>query len=323
MRGSLSNLRSIAAMAIWAASLAGCATVASPKAQPVNEQKKPEGLAAHSQPAPSGIAATGEQRKKKVADEFDHERDRAQYQAAVSRWRQGDAAGARETLAPLLARNPDHHEAQLLAAQLELADDKPKSSLERARRVLVARPDDAQAHFQAALALDTLGSAADALPHYEQAAQLAPHDEVIQASYQSALTAAVPPPLGTGVNVSDAAPAEPGRQPQAAVDAAVAALRQNRIPAAIQIATTSLKQSPDNAALWRTLGMAHFQNGDLAAAESALTRAIALDRSSALACYLMGSTLARAGRSEEAADYFARAAHIDARYANAGRQSAG
>ena len=54
----------------------------------------------------------------------------------------------------------------MLAAQIELANDKPKAALERARRVLVAHSDNAQAHFQAALALDSLGSAADALPNH-------------------------------------------------------------------------------------------------------------------------------------------------------------
>ena len=95
-----------------------------------------------------------------------------------------------------MARNPDYREAHLLAAQLDLFENKPKAALAHARYVLVAYPNDSQAHFEAALALDAMGAAADALPHYEQAARLAPNDEAYQVSYQTALTAVIPPPVG-------------------------------------------------------------------------------------------------------------------------------
>jgi Flp pilus assembly protein TadD len=333
--------------------LAGCATVDTSKTSSNDGASKPAAETPSAKAASPNLTEQREQRRKMVVAEFDEQRDRAQYQAALSRWQQGDAAGCRETLAPLLARNPDHREAQLLAAQLELFDDKPKQALERARRVLVAHPDDAQAHYEAALALDAMGGMADALPHYEKAAQLAPREEAYQASYQAALTATLPPPgspagrikiperarsAGSADNAdrartddespaSDsavrerlaafyrAASAHPDDQ-QIPLDAAVYSLRQDRPEAAIAIATAGLQNFPDSPALYRVLGMAQYRHGDFAAARVSLGRALSLDKSNALAYFLMGSTLARLGEADAARKQFDKAARLDPRYGN-------
>jgi tetratricopeptide (TPR) repeat protein len=234
----------------------------------------------------------------------------------LSHWHRSDATAARETLAPVLVRNPDYRDAHLLAAQLDLFADKPKTALAHARQILVAHPDDAQAHFQAAVALDAMGAAADALPHYEKAAQLAPKDEVFQASYQAAVGIAVPPPMDSAATASiseSAARANPDN-PQLALDAAILALRQNRPEAAIEIAITAVNRHADSAPLWRTLGMAQYRSGQFAAAEASLKQAIALDKSNALAYFLMGSTLSREAQSEAARPYFDEAARLDPRF---------
>ena len=64
------------------------------------------------------------------------------------------------------------------------------------------------------------------------------------------------------------------------------------------------------------LGMAQFQCGDYGAAQASFGRAIALDKSSALAYFLMGSALARMGESQAARPYFDEAARLDPRYCN-------
>jgi tetratricopeptide (TPR) repeat protein len=333
------------------AAVSGCASVETNKVSPDIVAKKPAVDKAVEKPAPASVSAMRDERRKTVVAEFERERDRAQYQAALSHWHRGDAAAARETLAPVLVRNPDYRDAHLLAAQLDLFADKPKSALAHARQILVAHPDDAQAHFEAAVALDAMGAAADALPHYEKAAQLAPKDEVFQASYQAAVGIAVPPPMGSAVaaSISESAgranpaanstasyqaesvghsPLALDRQlgaltaaaranpdnPQLALDAAILALRQNRPEAAVEIATTAVNGHADSAPLWRTLAMAQYGTGDFAGAEASLKQAIALDKSNALAYFLMGSILSREAQSEAARQYFDEATRLDPRF---------
>jgi Flp pilus assembly protein TadD len=338
-------------LAICIAAFGGCASVGTNKVTPDPAAKKPAAERAVEKPASTSVSAMRDERKKTVVAEFERERDRAQYQAALSHWHRGDAAAAGEMLAPVLARNPDYRDAHLLAAQLDLFADKPKAALAHARHVLVAYPDDPQAHYEAAVALDAMGAAADALPHYEKAAQLAPKEDIFQASYQAAIGAAVPPSMGSAetVNISDgtgridpavdtiasyhgdptnnpkaavdqrlealraAARANPD-DPQIALDAAIYALRQNQPHAAIEVATTAVTRNADSAPLWRTLGMAQCRDGDFVAAEASLRRAIALDKSNALAYFLMGSTLSREAQSEAARQYFDEAARLDPRF---------
>ncbi|HEV2972175.1 MAG TPA: tetratricopeptide repeat protein [Pirellulales bacterium] len=333
--------------------IAGCATVDASKTSPNDPANKPASETSSAKPASPSVAEQREQRRKMVAAEFDQQRDRAQYQAGLSRWQQGDATGCREALTSLLARNPDHREAQLLAAQLDLFDDKPKQALDRARHVLVAHANDAQAHYEAALALDALGGMADALPHYEKAAQLAPREEAYQASYQAALKATLPPPDGHvgSINTPDrldravsdgksdcaggdgesadsdsavrnrlaafyqSANAHPDDS-QIPLDATVYALREDRPEAAIEIATAALRNFPDSSALYRVLGMAQYRHGDFTAARVSLGRALVLDKSNALAYFLMGSTLARLGEADAARRHFDEAARLDPRYGN-------
>jgi Flp pilus assembly protein TadD len=175
---------------------AGCATVNGPKTSADGTAQQTAADREPSKPAAKSFNEQRAGRRRDVVAEFDRQRDRAEYQAAFNEWQQGDAAAARETLAPVLTRNPDYREAHLLAAQLDLFDNMPKAALAHARQVLVAHPDDPQAHFETAMALDAMGAVADALPHYEKAARLAPNEDVYQVSYQSALTGAIPPPMG-------------------------------------------------------------------------------------------------------------------------------
>ena len=80
-----------------------------------------------------------------VATEFDRHRDEAQYQAALNRWREDDAAGCRESLEHLLARNSSHCPGRLLFAQVCLSDGNAKGALEQVRQVLALQPQNAEA----------------------------------------------------------------------------------------------------------------------------------------------------------------------------------
>lgn len=96
---------------------------------------------------------------------------------------------------------------------------------------------------------------------------------------------------------------------------AVEALAGGDTAAAIDWATTGLAQAPERSeALYRVLGAAHYRRGEYQAAQNALAQALSLDKSDALAYFLMGSTLAKQGQSETAARCFAEAARLDPRY---------
>jgi tetratricopeptide (TPR) repeat protein len=97
---------------------------------------------------------------------------------------------------------------------------------------------------------------------------------------------------------------------------AVESLALGDTNAAIDAATRGLSRSPEEAgALYRVLGTAHYRQGEYEAAQAALAQALSLDKTDALAYFLMGSTLAKLNEPANAARYFSEAARLDARYA--------
>jgi tetratricopeptide (TPR) repeat protein len=86
--------------------------------------------------------------------------------------------------------------------------------------------------------------------------------------------------------------------------------------AAIDAASRGLSSTPeDAAALYRVLGAAHYRQGEFEAAQAALAQALSLDKTDALAYFLMGSTLAKLNQPAAAAKQFSEAARLDARFA--------
>ena len=130
---------------------------------------------------------------REVAADFDRRRDEAQYQAALNRWREDDAAGCREAVGQLLARTPSHSKARLLLADVELSQGNPKAALEQARQVLALEPKNAEAQQVMGLSLDALGETAAAISHYERATRLDSQNEQYAACYHAALDASIPP----------------------------------------------------------------------------------------------------------------------------------
>ena len=100
------------------------------------------------------------------------------------------------------------------------------------------------------------------------------------------------------------------------LDKAVAALASGDNDAAIDAASRGLASRPDEAAqLYRVLGAAHYRRGQYEVAQAALAQALSLDKSDALAYFLMGSTLEKLGEHEAAAKHLAEAARLDVRFA--------
>jgi predicted Zn-dependent protease len=103
---------------------------------------------------------------------------------------------------------------------------------------------------------------------------------------------------------------------QGRVSAAVLALRYNEPQLAVDLLQAAPATQSSSPALLRTRGVAHYRCGDYAAAEVALSQALALDNRSALAYFLMGCTQSRLGQQSRADAAFEQAARLDARFGN-------
>jgi tetratricopeptide (TPR) repeat protein len=102
--------------------------------------------------------------------------------------------------------------------------------------------------------------------------------------------------------------------PQILLSAAAGALRSNRPDVVVELLTPVEKQFSNSAALKRALGTAYYRLGNYRAAEVSLQQALSLDKSSALAYFLMGCTLAKLGQPAAADEHLRQAQLLDPRY---------
>jgi len=151
------------------------------------------GCAALEKPAglfDGSMARRREERKQRAAAEFEAARNEAEYKSALNLWDRNNLKGCEDALRSLLERVPAHRDARLLLVDVCLAQNNLREAAEQAERLLADFPDDAQVHYSAALALDSLGRCDEALIHYQRAVSLAPDNEAYRAGYLAAREAA-------------------------------------------------------------------------------------------------------------------------------------
>ncbi len=151
------------------------------------------GCAALEKPAglfDGSMARRREERKQRAAAEFEAARNEAEYKSAMNLWDRNNLKGCEEALRSLIERVPAHREARLLLIDVCLAQNNLREAAEQAERLLADFPNDAQVHYSAALALDSLGRCDEALVHYQRAVSLAPDNEAYRAGYLAAREAA-------------------------------------------------------------------------------------------------------------------------------------
>ncbi len=102
--------------------------------------------------------------------------------------------------------------------------------------------------------------------------------------------------------------------PQVPLSASATSLRSNRPDLAIALLTPASKRFATSAPIFRMLGAAHYRAGDYQSSQVALRQALSLDKSHALSYFLMGSALAKLGKSGQADVYYRQAAAMDSRY---------
>ena len=149
--------------------ISGCVTVDSPLA----------GL-------PDDVAPIRAEREEDVLEDFERTRDGVLYQAALARWRDGDAAACESMLARLLQRSDGHRAARLMLADLYASTGKPKAAEQHLRLLTGRDDDDGQAHHSLGMLLETTGKPDQALQHLQKAAELEPDNELYSLSYAAA-----------------------------------------------------------------------------------------------------------------------------------------
>lgn len=133
---------------------------------------------------------THKQRQADVAQHIGRQRDVAEYRSALDAYQQGDLARCRAALEPMLKRNPDHLEGQLLLAETLAADGRAAEAAEQLQAVAKRHPRDARVQYTLGMLWDAKGDSKQALECYQRAAQEEPQNEVYQISYRTAARAA-------------------------------------------------------------------------------------------------------------------------------------
>jgi predicted Zn-dependent protease len=140
-------------------------------------------------PTIGDVHAERQDRHEKVVSRFERKRSGAQYQAALSRWRDGDTERCRQDLETLLRRDPQHRDARLLLTELYLLIEQPTAAESLMQGLLAESPNDAQVHHTMALVLDAVGRPNEALAQFQWATDLDPDNEIYLMSYEAATQA--------------------------------------------------------------------------------------------------------------------------------------
>ena len=148
----------------WIAAAAGCA------AWDLPSLKLP-------QPPVADVRPIRKERAENAIKAFEEQRNRAQYEAAATFWRQGDIAAARNSLASVLEREKNHRESLLLLAEIELEHGRTPDAVGLLRRAAESHPQDAEVAYKLGLALEADHKISEALHYFRIAGDLAP-DEV-------------------------------------------------------------------------------------------------------------------------------------------------
>ena len=131
------------------------------------------------QPPIADVAPQRDERRDEAVRQFEQQRDDAQYQTALHRWEQGDAAGCETELARLLQRNPEHQRGQLLMADVLMSQGRVANA-EAGLRTAVENDPNWESLLALGLLLETSGRRPEAISHLRRAATLAPNNVVLR-----------------------------------------------------------------------------------------------------------------------------------------------
>jgi predicted Zn-dependent protease len=105
----------------------------------------------------------------------------AEYERAVRSFDAGDPIGAANTLAPVVAAEPDNTSVRLLLARAYYHSAQLRRAEEQLRWLIDRDPTDHYAHFVLGRTLERLGKPGQALPHLRMAVAMRPLDDYADA----------------------------------------------------------------------------------------------------------------------------------------------
>lgn len=111
---------------------------------------------------------------------FESQRDSAQLQAALNRWKEGNVAACERALASLVHQRPQFVEARIHYAELLLSQNNAAAAEEQLREALKLAPGRADIYHALALAVEASGNSAAAAEFFQKAAQLEPENPLYQ-----------------------------------------------------------------------------------------------------------------------------------------------
>jgi tetratricopeptide (TPR) repeat protein len=109
---------------------------------------------------------------------FESQRDTAQLQAALNRWKEGNTAACERALASLVEQRPRFVEARVQYAELFLSQNNPAAAEHQLREAIGLAPGRADIHHSLAMALEAGGNSAAAAEHFRKAVELDPESPV-------------------------------------------------------------------------------------------------------------------------------------------------
>lgn len=117
-----------------------------------------------------------QERAEQIARDFEAQRDRAEFEAASTRWQSGDSAGCRDGLEKILQRNPAHLDSRLMLAEIAVAEGQHDEAMRHLNVALERFPTDGRVHYTAAMLLDGMDQTSEAMEHFQRAADLEPNN---------------------------------------------------------------------------------------------------------------------------------------------------
>ncbi len=220
----------------------------------------------------------------------------------------GDAAGGFRELQQA-EQLGDHSTVTLVQlARAELANGRDHEAEAVARRALAAAPDDVDAQYELALALQSLGDSPAALPLFTGVALKRTGDAEVLTNYGLAL-------VQTGkakeaLQVYDRALAAGGAVPVLRENMGAAYIQQNDIDHAMEQFRAGLQADPENIQLHYDLGLAYKLKDDVPAATRELQHAQQLDPDLPDAAYTLGVLEMQQGHFDQAATQLERVVRL-------------
>jgi Tfp pilus assembly protein PilF len=140
--------------------------------------------------AASDVAQVRKKHRSEMVKRYESNRNRALLEAALSRHERGDESGCLQALDQLLERSPNHRQARLLLAEVQLLADDHTAARQNVGMLIAADGDDHEALHAMGIVQESSGDATGALHYFGRAAALQPNNETYALSYSTMLESA-------------------------------------------------------------------------------------------------------------------------------------